>query len=59
MKGSRSHWVSADPSPRTLRYSDVYDFQGLESDLAILVLPVTEDQVVLAGGVTLPRTKIT
>ena len=47
-------WVSGDPSPRTLRYSEVYDFQGLESDLAILVLPVTEDQVVLAGGVTLP-----
>ena len=48
-------WVSGDTSPRTLRYSDVYDFQGLESDLAILVLPVTEDQVVLAGGVTLPH----
>ena len=32
-----------------------YDFQGLESDLAILVLPVTENQVVLAGGVTLPH----
>ena len=38
-----------------LRYSDVYDFQGLESDLAILVMPVTDDQVELAGGVTLPR----
>lgn len=47
-------WVSGDTSPRTLRYSEVYDFQGLESDLAILVLPVTKDQVVLAGGVTLP-----
>jgi hypothetical protein len=47
-------WVSGDSSPRTLRYSEVYDFQGLESDLAILVLPVTENQVVLAGGVTLP-----
>lgn len=42
-------------SGNTLRYSDVYDFQGLESDLAILVLPVTDDQVVLAGGITLPR----
>ena len=42
-------------SSDTLRYSDVYDFQGLESDLAILVLPVTDDQVVLAGGITLPR----
>ena len=47
--------VSGDSSPRTLRYSDVYDFQGLESDLVILVLPVTENQVVLAGGVTLPH----
>ena len=26
----------------TLRYSDVYDFQGLESEVAILVLPVTK-----------------
>ena len=53
-ESERIIWVSDDPSPRTLRYSDVYDFQGLESDLAILVLPVTEDPVVLAGGVTLP-----
>ena len=42
-------------SGNTLRYSDVYDFQGLESDLAILVLPITDDQVILAGGITLPR----
>lgn len=42
---------------RTLRYSDVYDFQGLESDLAILVLPKTENMVALAGGLTLPRDK--
>lgn len=42
-------------SGNTLRYSDVYDFQGLESNLVILVLPVTDDQVVLAGGITLPR----
>ena len=48
--------VYDDPSPdNTLRYSNVYDFQGLESDLAILVLPITEDQVVLAGDITLPR----
>ena len=38
-----------------LRYSDVYDFQGLESDLAILVMPVTEDRVEIAEGITLPR----
>lgn len=40
---------------KTLKYSDVYDFQGLESDLAILVLPQTEKQVQLAGGLTLPQ----
>ena len=45
------------PGTDTLRYSDVYDFQGLESDLAILVLPQTEDQVQLVGGLTLPREK--
>ena len=39
----------------TLRYSDVYDFQGLESDLAILVLPVTDDQAILEGNIALPR----
>ena len=38
-----------------LRYSDVYDFQGLESDLAILVMPKTEEHVELAGGIALPR----
>ena len=38
-----------------IRYSDVYDFQGLESDLAILVMPITQDQVALSGGVTMPR----
>ena len=39
----------------TLRYSNVYDFQGLESEVAILVIPVMEDQSVTIGGVTLPR----
>ena len=29
--------------------------QGLESDLVILVIPVKEDQVVMGGGVTMPR----
>ena len=37
-----------------LRYSDLYDFQGLESDVVILVLPVTEDQAIVDGVVTLP-----
>ena len=40
-----------------LRYSDVYDFQGLESDLAILVLPVTEEQVKLGRNISLRREK--
>lgn len=39
----------------TLIYSDVHDFQGLESDLAILVMPLTDEMVELAGGVMLPR----
>ncbi len=47
--------VSGDSSPKTLRYSDVYDFQGLESEVAILVLPVTDRQAKLAGGVALPQ----
>ena len=46
--------VSGDSSPKTLRYSDVYDFQGLESEVAILVLPFTDQQAKLAGGNTLP-----
>ena len=49
--------ISGDSSPKTVRYSDVYDFQGLESELAILVLPVTDRQTVVGGGVTLPREK--
>ena len=38
-----------------LRYSNIYDFQGLESNLAILVMPLTEELVKLAGGIALPR----
>ena len=52
--------MTEDPSSgknNALRYSDIYDFQGLESDLAILVLPQTEDQVPLAGSLTLPKEK--
>ena len=45
--------VSGDHAP--LRYSDIYDFQGLESDVAILILPVTDAQTVTRAGVTLPR----
>lgn len=40
-----------------LRYSNIYDFQGLESDVAILVIPVTAGQIVIGGGVILPREK--
>ena len=37
-----------------LRHSNIYDFQGLESDLAILVMPVTDDLTTLKGSATLP-----
>lgn len=50
--------IADEPSAgedKTLKYSDVYDFQGLESDLAILVLPKTENMVKLAGSLTLPQ----
>ena len=45
--------VSGDSSSR-LRFSDVFDFQGLESDIVILVLPATERQVFVGSGITLP-----
>ena len=47
--------AQTDPPETGLRYSDLYDFQGLESDVVILVLPVTEDQAVVGGVVTLPN----
>ena len=47
--------VSGDYSPETLRYSDIHDFQGLESEVVILVLPLTEKQVVVGGSATLPH----
>ena len=46
--------VSGDSSPKTLRYSNIYDFQGLESEVVILVLPLTEKQTKVGGGATLP-----
>ena len=55
-KDSEDVLLPDQPAPdNTLRYSDVYDFQGLESEVAILVLPVSENQTVLAGGVILPH----
>lgn len=48
--------VSKDLSS-AVRWSNVYDFQGLESDSVILVIPVTDQQVEFAGGVTLPYEK--
>ncbi len=38
-----------------LRYSDVYDYQGLESNFVILVMPETGEHVELAGGNVLTR----
>ena len=44
----------SDPDSETpIRYSDVYDFQGLESDAAILVLPVVTK--IVAGRPILPK----
>ena len=45
--------VSGDSSPKTLRYSDIHDFQGLESEVVILVIP--EAQVAVGGVATLPQ----
>jgi hypothetical protein len=47
--------VSGDSSKRTLRYSDIHDFQGLESEVVILVIPFTGKQVVVGGSATLPH----
>ena len=46
--------VSGDSSPKTLRYSDIHDFQGLESEVVILVMPLTEKQTKVGGSATLP-----
>ena len=38
-----------------IRYSDVYDYQGLESDFVVLVMPETPENVKLAGGTVLTQ----
>ena len=45
--------VSSDASS-FLRYSDIYDFQGLESEVVVLVLPLTERQSLIGGTATMP-----
>lgn len=50
-----SNASSQDSIDSILRYSDIYDFQGLERNLVILVMPETEDQVTLAGNTVLRR----
>ena len=45
--------VSGDASS-FLRYSDIYDFQGLESEVVVLVLPLTERQTLIGGTATMP-----
>lgn len=47
--------VSDDRPIGSVRYSDVYDFQGLESDLVILVMPRQDTQALIMGGITLPN----
>ena len=46
--------VSRDSEPNVVRYSDVYDFQGLEADVAILILRVSGNMRILGTTVTLP-----
>lgn len=46
--------VSGDSSPNTLKYSNIHDFQGLESEVVILVMPLTEKQTEAGGVATLP-----
>lgn len=38
-----------------VRYSEIHDFQGLESDLVILALPMAEGQTKIEGIITLPH----
>ena len=45
--------VSDDDSPY-VRFSNIFDFQGLESDLVILVLPIAPGQTKVGGHITLP-----
>ena len=51
----REAFLNSTPSNDILRCSDIYDFQGLESDVAILVIPLTDDHVTIGGGAILPR----
>ena len=46
--------VSGDSSKKTIRYSDIHDFQGLESEVVFLVIPLTEKQTKVGGSATLP-----
>ena len=46
--------ISRDSEPSIVRYSDVYDFQGLESDVAILILRMTGNMRDLGSTVSLP-----
>ena len=46
--------VSSEASPY-VRYSNIFDFQGLESDLVILVLPMAPGQTKVGGIITLPH----
>ena len=43
--------VGGKTSPRAVTYSDVYDFQGLESDVVILVLPQPEGAALVGGDI--------
>ena len=47
-----------EASSDDLRWSDIYDFQGLESDVAILVILSTKDQVEIGRSAILPREEL-
>lgn len=47
--------ISGDSSPGNLRYSDIHDFQGLESEVVILVIPLTEQQTEVGNVAILPQ----
>ena len=49
--------VTSSSPDNKLRYSNVYDFQGLESELVFLVLSVTEDMMVAGGNVIFSHPK--
>ena len=55
LDSERALTVSRESFQNKLRCSDIYDFQGLESEVAILVMPLTKRQSKLRGMATMPH----